>query len=67
MDDETYEYPYGDLQLHEALADLDRRLKALEPKPVDEKPAFDQDEAGDEAVESQAATAAYPTQTGALS
>lgn len=32
------EYPYGDMQTHEALADLDRRLKALEPKPVDEQP-----------------------------
>lgn len=33
MPDDDYEYPYGDAQTHEALADLDRRLKALEPKP----------------------------------
>lgn len=28
------DYPYGEMQVHEALADLDRRLKALEPKPI---------------------------------
>lgn len=33
MADETYEYPYGEAQIHEALTDLDKRLKALEPKP----------------------------------
>ena len=30
--EKDYEYPYGDKQVHEALEDLDRRLKGLEPK-----------------------------------
>ena len=30
--EKDYEYPYGEMQVHEALEDLDRRLKALEPK-----------------------------------
>ena len=37
--EKDYEYPYGDKQIHEALEDLDRRLKALEPKAKkDDKP-----------------------------
>lgn len=39
MENDDYEYPYGDAQTHEALADLDRRLKALEPKPDEPLPA----------------------------
>jgi hypothetical protein len=38
MESDTYEYPYADKQVHEALEDLDRRLKALEPKPETAEP-----------------------------
>lgn len=30
--EEEYVYPYGEHQVHEALVDIDKRLKKLEPK-----------------------------------
>lgn len=36
--EKDYEYPYGDMQVHEALEDLGRRLKALEPKSAKTNP-----------------------------
>lgn len=43
MPNDDYEYPYGDAQIHDALADLDKRLKALEPKQ--EKPVESEENA----------------------
>ena len=37
--EKDYEYPYGNKQVHEALEDLDRRLKGLEPKAKQSEPA----------------------------